>query len=397
MSESRYDVIVVGARCAGSPTAMLLASKGYRILVVDRAVFPSDTLSTHLIHPPGVAALRRWGLLDRLVATGCPPIHTYEFDFGSLVLPGAPGTEAEPSAYAPRRTVLDKLLVDAAREAGAEVREGFTVTELVLGDAGDVVGVRGREPGGPEVTERARVVLGADGLHSLVARTVEAPLYHDNPKLMVGYYSYFSGLEMDGVFKAHSRPYRSFGAWPTHDGLTLVGGCWPFAEFNDIRQDIEGNYYKNFALAPSWEERIRDARREDRIVGAALPNFFRKPFGPGWALVGDAGYCKDFFTAQGISDAFLSADMCAGSLDDALSGREPFETAMAAYQAARDRHAQPVYDFTLQVSTLEPLSPEFGKVLEGIDGNRHAMDAFARVNAGVTSMARFSADWGGTV
>ncbi|NEE40790.1 oxidoreductase, partial [Streptomyces sp. SID7982] len=163
MSESRYDVIVVGARCAGSPTAMLLASKGYRILVVDRAVFPSDTLSTHLIHPPGVAALRRWGLLDRLVATGCPPIHTYEFDFGSLVLPGAPGTEAEPFAYAPRRTVLDELLVDAAREAGAEVREGFTVTELVRGDAGDVVGVRGREPGGPEVTERARVVLGADG------------------------------------------------------------------------------------------------------------------------------------------------------------------------------------------------------------------------------------------
>ncbi|MFJ1588735.1 NAD(P)/FAD-dependent oxidoreductase [Kitasatospora albolonga] len=393
MGKSRYDVIVVGARCAGAPTAMLLARKGYRVLVVDRATFPSDTLSTHLIHPPGVAALRRWGLLDRLVATGCPPIHTYEFDFGSLVLPGAPGTADEPYAYAPRRTVLDEMLVGAAVEAGAEVREGFTVSGLVLGEAGRVVGVRGRGTDGAEVTERAWVVLGADGLHSLVARAVGAPQYNENPKLMVGYYSYFSGLEMDGVFKAHSRPHRSFGAWPTHDGLTLVGGCWPFAEFGEIKKDIEGNYLKNFELAPAWAERVRGARREERIVGAALPNFFRKPFGPGWALVGDAGYCKDFFTAQGISDAFISAELCAGALDEALSGRQPFDTAMAGYRSARDRHAQPVYDFTLQVSTLEPLSPEFEKLLESIDGNQRAMDAFAQVNAGVLPMAQFFSDW----
>ncbi|MFB7230290.1 NAD(P)/FAD-dependent oxidoreductase [Streptomyces fimicarius] len=394
MGESRYDVIVVGARCAGSPTAMLLARKGYRVLVVDRASFPSDTLSTHLVHPPGVAALRGWGLLDRLVATGCPPIHTYEFDFGSLVLPGAPGTAAEPYAYAPRRTVLDQLLVDAAVEAGAELREGFTVSGLVLDEAGRVVGVRGRETGGPEVTERARAVVGADGLHSLVARAVAAPRYNEHPKLMVGYYSYFSGLEMDGVFKAHSRPHRSFGAWPTHDGLTLVGGCWPFAEFSDIRKDIEGNYFKNFELAPAWAERVRDARREDRIVGAALPNYFRKPFGPGWVLVGDAGYCKDFFTAQGISDAFISAELCARALDDALSGRTAFDAAMAGYQSARDRHAQPVYDFTLQVSALEPLSPEFEKLLESMAGNQQAMDAFAQVNAGVMPMSQFIAAWG---
>src|SRR5512145_636910 len=122
-----YDAIVVGARCAGSPTAMLLARKGYRVLVVDKATFPSDTISTHLIHPPGVAALKRWGLLDRVTATGCPSIHTYSFDFGPFAISGAPGTEESPVSYAPRRTVLDKLLLDAASEAGAEVREGFTV------------------------------------------------------------------------------------------------------------------------------------------------------------------------------------------------------------------------------------------------------------------------------
>src|SRR5688500_17897851 len=127
MGTNEYDAIVVGGRCAGSPTAMLLARNGYKVLLVDRTTFPSDTVSTHIVHPQGVAALHRWGLLDRLVATGCPPIDTYSFDFGPFVIEGAPGTADAPLAYCPRRTVLDKLLVDAASEAGAEVRVGFTV------------------------------------------------------------------------------------------------------------------------------------------------------------------------------------------------------------------------------------------------------------------------------
>src|SRR4026208_393336 len=142
-----YDVIVVGARCAGSPTAMLLARKGYRVLVVDRATFPSDTISTHVVHPRAVAALARWGLLERLTATGCPPMHTYAFDFGPFTLAGSPGTKEAPGAYGARRTVLDKLLVDAAAEAGAEIREGFTVEEVVTDD-GRMVGIKGRSKGG---------------------------------------------------------------------------------------------------------------------------------------------------------------------------------------------------------------------------------------------------------
>jgi len=193
MAENRYDAIVVGARCAGSPTAMLLARKGYKVLVVDRARFPSDTVSTHIVHPPGVSALRRWGLLDRLVATGCPPIDTYALDFGPFTISGAPGTEEAPVAYAPRRTVLDKLLVDAASEAGVEVREGFTVEEVVLED-GRVTGVRGRGRDGGTVTEHAPVVVGADGRHSLVARAVKPEQYHEKPQLLCGYYTYWSGL-----------------------------------------------------------------------------------------------------------------------------------------------------------------------------------------------------------
>jgi 2-polyprenyl-6-methoxyphenol hydroxylase-like FAD-dependent oxidoreductase len=122
MVANHYDVIVVGARCAGSPTAMLLARQGYRVLLVDRAAFPSDTISTHVVQPPGIAALNRWGLLSQLLSTGCPPVGTYAFDFGPFTIAGSPGTDDSPVAYAPRRTVLDQLLVDAAASAGAEVR-----------------------------------------------------------------------------------------------------------------------------------------------------------------------------------------------------------------------------------------------------------------------------------
>src|SRR5688572_25017622 len=142
----QWDIIVVGARCAGSATAMLLARQGYRVLVVDSAKFPSDTISTHLLHPPAVASLKRWHLLDRLEASGCPPICKYTFEFGPFAISGRPGTAGAEVAYCPRRTILDKLLVDAASEAGAEIREGFTVKEIIT-HAGRVTGIRGHANG----------------------------------------------------------------------------------------------------------------------------------------------------------------------------------------------------------------------------------------------------------
>jgi 2-polyprenyl-6-methoxyphenol hydroxylase-like FAD-dependent oxidoreductase len=388
MAENRYDAIVVGARCAGSPTAMLLARKGYKVLMVDRATFPSDTVSTHLLHPPGVAALRRWGLLDQLVATGCPPIDTYAFDFGPFTISGAPGTDDAPVAYGPRRTVLDKLLVDAASEAGAEVREGFTVEEVVL-EGGRVAGIRGRGKGGGTVTERARVVVGADGRHSLVARAVKPEQYHEKPQLLCGYYTYWSGLPMDGQFVTWVRPDRGFAAWPTHDDLTLVIGGWPFAEFEANKRDVEGNYLKMLELAPDFAERVHAATREARFVGTAVPNWFRRPYGPGWALVGDAGYNKDFITAQGMHDAFRDAELCAAALDQTFTGARPFETAMGEYQSTRDRQVLPMYELTTEFATLEPPPPEQQQLLAAMHGNQEAMDGFARVVAGVTSPAEF--------
>jgi 2-polyprenyl-6-methoxyphenol hydroxylase-like FAD-dependent oxidoreductase len=385
-----YDAIVVGARCAGSPTAMLLARKGYRVLVVDQATFPSDTISTHLIHPPGVSALEEWGLLDRLLTTGCPPIHTYSYDFGRHTISGGPGTHDSPVAYAPRRTLLDKLLVDAASEAGAEVREGFTVTDLVV-EEGRVAGIRGHRKGEAAVTERARVVVGADGHHSFVARRVEPERYNEKPALQVSYYAYLSGLPMDGRFEVYLRPGRGFGAWPTNDGLTVVIGGWPRSELVANRKDIEGNFLATLDLAPDFAARFRAAKRETRFVGMSLANFLHKPFGPGWALVGDAGYTKDFITGLGISDAFRDAGLCAAALDAAGCGARPFAEAMADYQSERDRSSLPFYEFTALLATLEPLPPELERVLDAVQGNQAEMDAFARVGGAVMSPVDFLA------
>ena len=388
--QQTYDAIIVGARCAGSSTAMRLARKGYRVLVVDRATFPSDTVSTHVVQPLAVAALARWGLIDRLTATGCPPIHTYTFDFGPFTISGAPGTKDTPVAYCPRRTVLDKLLVDAAAEAGAEIREGFAVEEILIED-GRVVGIKGRSKGAATVTERAQVIVGADGRYSLMAEAVRPEQYNEKPPLLAAYYTYWSGLPMDGRFETYIRPHRGFAAAPTHNGLTLTVGGWPYSEFETNKKDVEGNFLKSFDLAPEFADRVRGAKREAPFAGAAVSNFFRKPYGPGWALVGDAGYNRDPITAQGITDAFRDAERCAIALDQAFTGARSFDEAMSEYQRDRDEHVLPMYEFTCQLATLQPPPPEMQQLLGAIHGNQKAMDGFAQMNAGTISPAEFGA------
>jgi 2-polyprenyl-6-methoxyphenol hydroxylase-like FAD-dependent oxidoreductase len=367
---------------------MLLARRGHKVLVVDRAAFPSDTVSTHLVHPPGVAALERWGLLDRVLAAGSPAVHTYSFDFGPFTIAGAPGTTEAPVAYAPRRTVLDQLLLDAASEAGADVRERFTVESLVV-ENGRVAGIRGHGKGGKTVTEYARVVVGADGRHSLVAGAVDAREYNEKPKLQVSYYSYWSGLPMNGRFETAVRPGLAYAAWPTNDDLTLVIAGRPIDQFDAVRRDIEGTFLETLEIAPAFAERVRRARREERFVGTAVRGYFRQPFGHGWALVGDAGYNKDFITAQGIHDAFRDAELCATALHDALRGRRGFDDALGEYQVRRDEHVLPMYEFTADLAALAPPPPELQQLLSAVSRSQQAMDGFARVSAGVTSPAEF--------
>jgi 2-polyprenyl-6-methoxyphenol hydroxylase-like FAD-dependent oxidoreductase len=386
-----YDAIVVGARCAGSPTAMLLARSGHRVLLVDRATFPSDTMSTHLIHAPGVAALQRWGLLDELAATGLPPIATYIYDFGPFEISGTPrAADGVAGALCPRRTVLDDLLARAAVAAGAELREAFTVDELLVED-GVVTGIRGRAQGGATVTERARVVIGADGRNSLVAKVVRPEHYNDVPALEAGYYAYWSGLGTDGAeFFSRAEERRAWAALPTHDGLTCVIVGWPRSQFEANRTDYEGHYMRSFDLAPAFAERIGGATRETRFLGTAdLAGFFRKPYGPGWALAGDAGYHKDPITALGISDAFRDAEALAVALGDALAGRRSYDDALGTYQRARDEASLPLYGFTCEFAKLEPPPPEMAQLLGAVSQSPQASDDFASVMAGTLPLPAF--------
>ena len=393
MTEGSYDAIVIGARCAGSPTAMLLARRGHRVLMVDKASFPSDTMSTHLVHPPGVAALERWGLLDRLVETGCPPVERYSFDFGPVSIAGSPRPiDGVSRAYGPRRTVLDKILVDAAGESGVEIRERFTVDDVVSED-GTVTGIRGHAKGGSPVTETAKVVIGADGKHSLLAKAVEPEAYEEQPSQMAMYYAYWSDLPVDGFetrIRAENR--RGWAALPTNDGLTCVPFGWPREEFEANKKDIEGNFLAAMELDAEFADRLRSATRESRFVGSAeLPGYFRKPFGPGWVLVGDAGYHKNPITAMGISDAFRDAELVADGLHGSLTGEPPFEEAMGAYQAARDAAAMPVYGFTCEFANLSPPPPELQQLIGAMQGNQEAQDEFVSVQAATVPAPEFFA------
>ena len=385
---STYDAIVVGARCAGAPTAMLLARQGYQVLLVDRATFPSDTISTHVIHAPGVAALSRWGLLGEVVATGCPPIDTYAYDFGPFTIRGAARpVDGHSSGYAPRRTFLDKILVDAASASGVEVWERFNVDSLVIEDDA-VVGITGHSDGGERVELRARIVIGADGKNSRVASTVKAAEYETRPRLQYCYYTYFRDLPTDGM-EVFIRPERGFAAAPTNDGLTMVVAGWPYAEAAAYKADVEANFLKTLELVPEFAARMRTAERAAPFLGGAVPGFFRTPFGPGWALVGDAGYNKDPITAQGISDAFNDAERCAAAVHAWLSGGSTYDAAMSSWQQARDTGAMPIYEFTSQLATLEPPPPEMQQLLGAVHGNQAAMDGFVSVIAGTVSPVEF--------
>jgi flavin-dependent dehydrogenase len=384
-----YDAIVVGARCAGSPTAMLLARQGYRVLLVDKAMFPSDTMSTHFIRIPGVARLKHWGVLDKIIASNCPPIAKFTIDLGPFALVGMPPpVEDVATMYAPRRTVLDKILVDAAVATGAELREGFFVEEI-LRDGDHVTGIQGRGPGGRSVKEQARIVIGADGMRSLVARSVQAPTYQAKPALTCAYYGYWSGVPLAGA-EIYMRPRRMVITLPTNEKLACIYVAWPISEFHTFRADIAGNFLKTLDLAPRLAERVRQGKQEGRFVGTAdLPNFFRKPYGPGWALVGDAGYHKDPYLGQGIMDAFRDVELVVEAIDAGLSGRRSLEEALANYERQRNDRALPLYEYDTQRASMEAPPPEMQQLFAALQGNQEQTNRFFGLAEGTTSFSEF--------
>jgi flavin-dependent dehydrogenase len=361
VNRSRYDVVVVGARVAGSATAMLLARLGHDVVVVDQASFPSDTTSTHSISRSGVVQLRRWGLLGEVLASGAPAIRQVTFHTGgesvTRVIKHKAGVDL---VVAPRRYVLDTILAGAAERAGAEVRSGVTVTGVRRDRHGRVSGVHGHDRAGAPVELAARLVVGADGLGSRVARSVGAPVTQARPAGGAAQYAYYTGIAWSGFefFVAE----RSFaGVFPTHGGQACIWVCSPAADARAVRRQT-GSRAAAFEqllerAAPALAERLQPARRTSPVQGMLRqPNQLRQAHGAGWALVGDAGYYRDAVTASGISDAFHHAELLATALDQALDADAQEEAAaLAGYQRQRDQALREIFELTCALAGFPPV------------------------------------------
>ncbi len=353
-----YDVAIVGARCAGSALALMLARAGARVLVIDRTTFPSDTMSGHFIQPAGVSCLRRLGLYEDLCALGYPPQETMTVDFGAAVVSGrpAPMPDGTDVGFSPRRFRFDPMLADAAVAAGAELREGTSFAAPLVED-GRVVGLRCAR-GGQTEEVRARLLVGADGKRSRVARTVGARAYDVHPAQTCAYYAYWEGADIawarmfvrDGLFAV---------AVPCGGGLTFLAVQWPHDRFPVIRKDIEAATRAAITAIPWLAERFSGARRVERFVGSGdLDTFFRTASGPGWALVGDSGNHKDPVSAQGMTDALLDAELLAEAVVASLGGTQDPDDALTGYGRQRDARSAPMHRVTTDLARLTPPPPE---------------------------------------
>lgn len=359
-----YDVVIVGARCAGASLATLLARRGHRVALVDRAEFPSDTISSHFLWPQGAARLASWGLLDRLKSRGCDPIPTLTFDFGSVVFTGqVPSVLGVNEAFCARRTVLDSILVEAAVEAGVELFERTSVRSVRWSE-GTACGVDIKPVAGSDTHLDARLVVGADGRHSSIAGQVGAEQYASEPPLTFAYYSYWSGMPTPSP-TYHMRADRLILRWPTNGGLTCVYVGGHHSEFAAFRRDVEGNFMRSLDAIPGLRDEVAAGRREERFRGTAdLPNYYRTSFGDGWALAGDAGHHKDSTTGFGMSDAFISAELLATAADAALVGERPWKQALCDYQRRRDEATANGFRLTLRAAALAPISARMQRLYE---------------------------------
>jgi flavin-dependent dehydrogenase len=347
----RHDVVIVGARAAGAATAMLLGRLGYDVALVDKATFPSDTISTHQIARPGVVQLHRWGLLDAVLASGAPAIRQVSFITADETVTRAVKHRAGVDLLvAPRRYILDSIVAEAAVRAGVHMRQGIAVRGVCLDDTGRATGVYGHDRAGDRVAIRARVVVGADGLSSTVARGVGAEVIEDRGRGGAVRYTYYDGLPWAGI-EIGITDGALVGVFPTHHGQACVWVGTPWADATTAPFAAH--------LEQGLGRRLRAARRTAPVLGRLrMPNQLRRAHGPGWALVGDAGYHRDAVTGYGLSDAYRDAEFLAVALNRFLRGDTDETTALVEYQRRRDHALREVFEVTCALSAFPPV-PEF--------------------------------------
>ena len=359
-----YDVVVVGARVAGAATALHLARAGYDVLIVDRVGPPADTISTHALMRSGVLSLQRANVLDRVVDAGTPEIHQVDLVFGSERISFPVADEWGVDAYyAPRRTVLDAVLLDVAMEAGVTFISGLSVTSVLRAEGGRVAGVSVRTAEG-DASIFARQVVGADGTNSRIAREVEAPtLYFSKPTNSV-VYSYFQGIQTSG-YDFRFLDHRNVGLIPTNDGLSLLFVGGPLLE-----APVDSEEYLITTLrrvAPDLAEALDSATRTERFYRAkGIPNLLRDPGGEGWSLVGDAGFTEDPIAAHGITDALRDAELCAEAVSISLQDPAFEAEAKASYREARNRFANSLLNATVPLARFEWDGAEASRLLRDI-------------------------------
>ncbi|GAA3194952.1 NAD(P)/FAD-dependent oxidoreductase [Actinocorallia longicatena] len=372
-SPERYDVVIVGARCAGAATALLLARRGLRVLVLERGRRGSDTLSTHALMRGGVSLLHRWGLLERIAAAGTPPVRRVRFHYGAetvtVSLRSAAGVDA---LYAPRRTLLDAVLVDAAIAAGAEVRFGVTVTEVLQNASGRVTGVAARDRSGAGLRAESWLTVGADGARSLIARQVGARTLRAGTGASAIVYGYWSGLDVTGYEWFYRRGCAG-GMIPTNGDEVCVFTGTPAGRFErEFGRDLRAGYLRLLAEATGRDGRLAGLEPPRRLRSfPGRPGFMREAWGAGWALTGDSGYFLDPLSSHGMTDSLRDAQLLARAVGTMLHGT-PEDEALAGYQAVRDAVAEPVFaaadriaGYSWDESTIGGLLREMSSAMSG--------------------------------
>ena len=363
-----YDVVIVGARCAGSPLAISLARRGLSVCVVDKARFPSETPSTHIIQPRGAAALQRIGALDALLAAGAATLDRFTMVNEDVRIEGEFDPEWFPlPGLCARRVTLDSVLVDTAAAAGADVRTGVKATGLL--SSGDrITGVDTEH--GPI---HARLVVGADGRHSAVAKHVDAQEYSTTPMGRLPVWGYYEGVRDCEGLKVARLGENAYLASPADNGLYMV--C--------VAVGADGAPRRSEAFDAGWPELadlLSGAQRIGHLrVMAKWYGYLRQSAGPGWALVGDAGHFKDFTPGQGISDALTQAERLADMLPADLADHRAADSATRRWWQWRDRDAYAMHWFATDMGMPGPPTPLVTEVLRDISGDPAARQMLMRI------------------